>query len=51
MKVISTLPYGMAQQPQVVLVVALFRLEFYFYVLEFNDGIKEAVQGRVYLSR
>ncbi|MDT0559562.1 gliding motility-associated C-terminal domain-containing protein, partial [Ichthyenterobacterium sp. W332] len=23
----------------------------YFYILEFNDGIKEAVQGRVYLSR
>jgi mucin-2 len=23
----------------------------YFYILEFNDGIKKAVQGRVYLNR
>lgn len=23
----------------------------YFYILEFNDGIREAIQGRVYLSR
>jgi len=42
---------GMSNEGGIKLGNGVAPVGVYFYILEFNDGIKKPVQGRIYLSR